>query len=84
MDQVALIAALNILKGVNAEYRKLLRCRCAEESVACRMATPVEEVNAEMERIRAEMANGSGRHAWSDQGPDDDPDGPRALPPGRG
>ena len=45
----------------------------------------VEEINAEVERVKAEIAEAERQAAMEAySGPDDDPGGPRALPPGRG
>lgn len=82
LDRQATIAALNVLKGVNAEYRKLYGADAPKRSIS--LVTSVEEVNAEIERVRAEIDERERQALLDDQGPDDDPDGPRALPPGRG
>ena len=83
LDKQAVIAALNLLKAVNAEYRKLYGTDAPKRSLS--VVTSLEEVNAEIERVRAEIEEGERQTLLDVQGAgDDDPGGPKALPPGRG
>jgi hypothetical protein len=82
-DQMARNAALNTLKGVNAEYRKLHGTDAPRQTVSVVATAPLEELQAAVEHMRAEVAEAE-RQAAMDafRGPDDD--GPLALPAGTG
>lgn len=80
-DQQAKIAALNGLKGVNAEYRKLYGTDAPKQTVAIQASTSLDELNAHIARVKAEIA--AAESGELDHLPDDD-DGPLALPAGTG
>ena len=83
MDQMARNAALNTLKGVNAEYRKLHGTDAPRQSVSVVATAPLEELQAAVEHMRAEVAEAE-RQAAMEAYPDDDGPGEmRALPPGQ-
>ena len=82
-DQMARNAALNTLKGVNAEYRKLHGTDAPRQTVSVVASAPLEELQAAVEAMRAEVAEAERIAAMEAmQGPDDDGDGPLALPAG--
>jgi hypothetical protein len=80
-DQMARTAALNAIRGVNSEYRKLHGTDAPRQTVSVVATAPLEELQAAVEHMRAEVAEAE-RQAAMDayRGPDDD--GPRALPAG--
>lgn len=80
-DKQAKIAALNGLKGVHAEYRKLYGTDAPKQTVAIQASTSLDELNAHIARVKAEIA--AAETGELDQPPDDD-DGPLALPAGTG
>jgi hypothetical protein len=82
-DQMARTAALNAIRGVNAEYRKLHGTDAPRQTVSVVATAPLEELQAAVEHMRAEVAEAE-RQAAMDayRGPDDD--GPLALPAGAG
>ena len=77
-DQMARIGAIRALTAVNAEYRKLFGTDAPKRSVS--LVTSVEEINAEAERVRAEIAEAQRQAALGDE--DGEAGGMRALPPG--
>ena len=85
MDQMARNAALNTLKGVNAEYRKLHGTDAPRQSVCVVATAPLEELQAAVEHMRAEVAEAERQAAMEAFRPDDDdPGGMLALPAGGG
>jgi hypothetical protein len=80
---MARTAALNAIRGVNAEYRKLHGTDAPRQTVSVVATAPLEELQAAVEHMRAEVAEAE-RQAAMDayRGPDDD--GPLALPAGAG
>ena len=82
-DQMARTAALNALKAVNAEYRKLHGTDAPRQSVSVVASAPLEELQAAVESMRAEVAEAERQAARDALGPDD-PGGMLALPSGRG
>ena len=85
-DQAVRTAALNSLKGVNAEYRKLHGTDAPRQTVSVVATAPLEELQAAVEHMRAEVAEAERQAAMEAfQGPDDDdPGGMLALPAGGG
>jgi hypothetical protein len=81
-DQMARTAALNAIRGVNAEYRKLHGTDAPRQTVSVVATAPLEELQAAVEHMRAEVAEAE-RQAAMDafKGPDDD-GGMLALPAG--
>ena len=81
-DQQARISAYRALLDADKEYRKLYGADAPRRSVS--IVASVEEINAEVERVKAEIAEAE-RQAAMEAYPDDDGPGEmRALPPGGG
>lgn len=79
-DQQAKIAALNGLKAVNAEYRKLYGTDAPKQTVSITASSSLDELQAHIARVKAEIA---AAEAGQEFGPDGD-EGPLALPAGSG
>lgn len=77
-DQQAKIAALNGLKAVNAEYRKLYGTDAPKQTVSITASSSLDELQAHIARVKAEIAAAEAGHEF---GPDEN-DGPLALPAG--
>lgn len=82
-DKQVKIAALNGLKAVNAEYRKLYGTDAPKQTVAIQASTSLDELNAHIARVKAEIAAAEAGDGYGGP-PDDDDDGPLALPAGSG
>lgn len=84
-DKQVQIAALNGIRAVNAEYRKLYGTDAPRQSVNVNATAPLEDIQAAVLQMRAEVqqaeAEAGADHDWDDGGGEDD--GPPALPPGR-
>jgi hypothetical protein len=80
-DRQAKIAALNGLRAVNAEYRKLFGTDAPRQTVAIQASTSLDELQSHIARVKAEIA--AAEAGELDQGPDDGA-GPLALPAGSG
>ena len=81
-DQQARISAYRALLDADKEYRKLYGADAPKRSVV--LSASVEELNAEVERVKAEIAEAERQAAMEALcGDDDDPGGILALPPGR-
>lgn len=82
-DQAVRTGALNALKGVNAEYRKLHGTDAPRQTVSVVATAPLEELQAAVEKMRAEVAEAERQAAMEAYPPDDDdPGGMLALPAG--
>jgi hypothetical protein len=66
-DKQAKIAALNGLRAVNAEYRKLFGSDAPRQTVTISAASSLDEIHAHIAKVRAEI---------------EEAEGPPALPPG--
>ena len=85
LDRQAVIAALNVLRGANSEYRKLHGTDAPRQTVSVVASAPLEELQAAVEHMRAEVAEAERQAAMDAYSPpDDDPGTMRALPPGQG
>lgn len=74
-DTAAKIAALNGLRAVNAEYRKLYGTDAPRQTVSINAASSLDEIHQHIARVRAELAE-------EQDGPGDGDEGPLALPGG--
>ncbi len=79
-DRQVMIAALNGLRAVNAEYRKLYGTDAPKQTVTISAASSLEEINAHIAKVKAEIAAAEA----GDDGGDDGLGGVPALPAGRG
>ena len=79
-DKQAKIAALNGLKAVNAEYRKLFGTDAPRQTVAITASSSLDELQAHIARVKAEIAAAEAGEIESGDGDD----GPLALPAGSG
>jgi hypothetical protein len=83
-DQQTRVSALNALRAVNAEYRKLYGTDAPRQTVSVVASAPLEELQAAVEAMRAEVAEAERQAQLEAQrGPDDDGGGMRALPAGQ-
>lgn len=80
-DKHVKVAALNGLRAVNAEYRKLYGTDAPRQTVAISAASSLEEIHAHIARVRAEIQAAGDDPGYGDDDEDGD-DGPPALPPG--
>lgn len=80
-DKQVQIAALNGIRAVNAEYRKLYGTDAPKQTVSVHATAPLEDLQAAVAQMRAEVAQAEAEALReAQQGWDDDP-GIRALPP---
>lgn len=83
-DRQAKIAAINSLRAINAEYRKLYGTDAPKLTASVSASAPLEDLQAAVIRMRAEVAAAEAEAADDPAPDDDDDDGPLALPAGTG
>lgn len=80
-DRQVKIAAINTLRAINSEYRKLYGTDAPRQTVNVNATAPLEELQAAVARMRQEVEEAEAEALREAQGGGDD-DWPPALPPG--